>query len=187
MTAQELPATLGQRLRQARVARGLSNRSSPTAVFEAIRQSARARPAPANGGDAQMARRAAGDRRVYLATGSMRGSASASRASSRPPRPPSSRTTTPRRSNCSPRSRLADAPSAEDLELRALLAESWARMYIGEMREALPLLARAREIVEGSVFSTSTGRGALPPRLLPLPPHLGGHGAGAFHRGAGAR
>ena len=43
--------------------------------------------------------------------------------------------------------------SATDLELRALLAESWARMYIGEMREALPLLSRAREIVEDSVFS----------------------------------
>lgn len=43
--------------------------------------------------------------------------------------------------------------SAADLELRALLAESWARMYIGEMREALPLLARAREIAEGPSFS----------------------------------
>ena len=45
------------------------------------------------------------------------------------------------------------AASADELELRALLAESWARMYIGEMREALPLLARAREIVEDPVFS----------------------------------
>ena len=43
--------------------------------------------------------------------------------------------------------------AAPDLELRALLAESWARMYIGEMREALPLLTRARELVEDSVFS----------------------------------
>ncbi len=43
--------------------------------------------------------------------------------------------------------------AAADLELRALLAESWARMYIGEMREALPLLARAREIVEAPSFS----------------------------------
>ena len=34
-----------------------------------------------------------------------------------------------------------------------LLAESWARMYIGEMREALPLLGRARELVEDTVFS----------------------------------
>ena len=45
------------------------------------------------------------------------------------------------------------ADAAPDLELRALLAESWARMYIGEMREALPLLTRARELAEDSVFS----------------------------------
>jgi tetratricopeptide (TPR) repeat protein len=43
--------------------------------------------------------------------------------------------------------------AAPDLELRVLLAESWARMYIGEMREALPLLTRARELAENSVFS----------------------------------
>jgi len=43
--------------------------------------------------------------------------------------------------------------AAPDLELRALLAESWARMYIGEMRAALPLLTRARELVEDRVFS----------------------------------
>jgi tetratricopeptide (TPR) repeat protein len=34
-----------------------------------------------------------------------------------------------------------------------LLAEAWARMYIGEMREALPLLARARVISEAPSFS----------------------------------
>lgn len=43
--------------------------------------------------------------------------------------------------------------AAADLELRALLAEAWARMYIGEMREALPLLTRAREIAEDTLFS----------------------------------
>jgi tetratricopeptide (TPR) repeat protein len=43
--------------------------------------------------------------------------------------------------------------AAPDLELRVLLSESWARMYIGEMREALPLLTRARELAENSVFS----------------------------------
>ncbi len=45
------------------------------------------------------------------------------------------------------------AEAAPDLELRSLLAESWARMYIGEMRKALPLLTRARELVEDAVFS----------------------------------
>jgi tetratricopeptide (TPR) repeat protein len=45
------------------------------------------------------------------------------------------------------------ADAAPALELRALLAESWARMYIGEMRAALPLLTRARELAEDPVFS----------------------------------
>ena len=36
-----------------------------------------------------------------------------------------------------------------DLALRALLAESWARMYLGEIQEALALLERARAIVDG--------------------------------------
>jgi tetratricopeptide (TPR) repeat protein len=45
------------------------------------------------------------------------------------------------------------AEAAPALELRALLAESWARMYIGEMRAALPLLTRARELAEDRVFS----------------------------------
>lgn len=45
------------------------------------------------------------------------------------------------------------AEAAPALDLRALLAESWARMYIGEMRAALPLLTRARELAEDPVFS----------------------------------
>jgi len=45
------------------------------------------------------------------------------------------------------------AEAAPALDLRALLAESWARMYIGEMRAALPLLTRARELAEDLVFS----------------------------------
>jgi tetratricopeptide (TPR) repeat protein len=45
-----------------------------------------------------------------------------------------------------------EAPSAA-FELRALLVESWARMYLGELREALDRLTRAREIAEGPGFS----------------------------------
>ncbi len=44
------------------------------------------------------------------------------------------------------------APSLE-LRLRALLAESWARMYLGELSGALELLGRAREITESARFS----------------------------------
>jgi tetratricopeptide (TPR) repeat protein len=49
-----------------------------------------------------------------------------------------------------PRSELAGAP---DLELRALLAESWARMYLGETRKAVDLLTHARSLVEAPSFS----------------------------------
>jgi transcriptional regulator with XRE-family HTH domain len=48
---------------------------------------------------------------------------------------------------------LQHSPEARELEFRSLLAESWARMYHGELRPALELLARAREISEQSGFS----------------------------------
>lgn len=51
---------------------------------------------------------------------------------------------------------LADVelPSqAPELELRALLAESWARLYTGEVRPACELLERARSVAEGEAFS----------------------------------
>ncbi|HEX2111266.1 MAG TPA: transcriptional regulator [Gaiellaceae bacterium] len=49
-----------------------------------------------------------------------------------------------------PRGELAGAP---ELELRALLAESWARMYLSETRKAVDLLTRARSLVEAPTFS----------------------------------
>jgi tetratricopeptide (TPR) repeat protein len=39
-----------------------------------------------------------------------------------------------------------------ELQVRALLVESWARMYIGEVREALALAERARHLVESPRF-----------------------------------
>jgi tetratricopeptide (TPR) repeat protein len=45
-----------------------------------------------------------------------------------------------------------DAPSAE-LRLRACLAESWARMYLGGIREAIALAEAARQIAEAPQFS----------------------------------
>ena len=48
---------------------------------------------------------------------------------------------------------LQHSPEARELEFRALLAESWARIYHGELRPALDLLVRAREISEQSGFS----------------------------------
>jgi transcriptional regulator with XRE-family HTH domain/Tfp pilus assembly protein PilF len=48
---------------------------------------------------------------------------------------------------------LQYSPEARELEFRGLLAESWARMYHGELRPALELLVRARELSELGVFS----------------------------------
>ena len=43
--------------------------------------------------------------------------------------------------------------AAPELELRALLVESWARMYEGEVRKAIGTLDRARGLVEGPTFT----------------------------------
>jgi tetratricopeptide (TPR) repeat protein len=43
--------------------------------------------------------------------------------------------------------------AAPDLALRALLAESWARMYLGEVRAALALLDQARMLAEAPSFT----------------------------------
>jgi tetratricopeptide (TPR) repeat protein len=43
--------------------------------------------------------------------------------------------------------------SAPHLELRALLAESWARMYLSEIRTAIEILGRARDLAEGPEFT----------------------------------
>jgi len=155
VTAPDVPPTLGQRLRQARLARGLTQSALAESRFskQYVSQLERDRLRPTVETLAWLAERLEVDP-AYLATGVdgrerervesvvARGEAAleahdyaeaisllASATSSLPPE------------------------SASDLELRALLAESWARMYIGEMREALPLLARAREIVEDSAFS----------------------------------
>ena len=48
---------------------------------------------------------------------------------------------------------LQYSPEAQELEFRARLAEGWARMNLGELRPALDLLARARELSEQDSFS----------------------------------
>src|SRR5688572_29244442 len=42
---------------------------------------------------------------------------------------------------------------APDLELRSLRTEAWARMYGGQVREAIALLERARVLAEGPEFT----------------------------------
>lgn len=48
---------------------------------------------------------------------------------------------------------LRFSPEGRELEFRALLAESWARISRGELRQALELLTQAREISEAHGFS----------------------------------
>jgi tetratricopeptide (TPR) repeat protein len=48
---------------------------------------------------------------------------------------------------------LQHSPEARELEFRALMAEGWARMAQGELRPALELLVRARELSELQGFS----------------------------------
>ena len=48
---------------------------------------------------------------------------------------------------------VAHSPEARELEFRALLAESWARMSQGDLRPALDSLTRARELSEDVGFS----------------------------------
>ena len=43
--------------------------------------------------------------------------------------------------------------AAPELELRAVLVESWSRMYLGEVRKAIELLDRARGIAEAPSFT----------------------------------
>src|SRR2546430_11004574 len=53
---------------------------------------------------------------------------------------------------------LEFSPEARELEFRALLAEAWARMAGAELRPALELLVRARELTPEAGFSGG-GRG----------------------------
>src|SRR6266480_3433285 len=48
---------------------------------------------------------------------------------------------------------VTHSPEARELEFRALLAESWVRMSQGELRPALDLLTRARDLSEQEGFS----------------------------------
>jgi tetratricopeptide (TPR) repeat protein len=47
---------------------------------------------------------------------------------------------------------LSRTPASPDLHLRALYAESWARMYLGELRTALDRLEQARVVAAGDSF-----------------------------------
>ena len=154
-TAAKAPTTLGQRLREARVARGLTQSELADSRFskQYVSQLERDQLRPTGETLAWLAERLEIDP-SYLATGV--DGRQRERVESVVVR---AEAAVEAHDYAEAIRLLAEiegplpADAAADLELRALLAESWARMYVGEMREALPLLARAREIVEGSVYS----------------------------------
>jgi trypsin len=56
-----------------------------------------------------------------------------------------------------------------DLALRALLADSWARMYRGELDEALTMLQTAKQVAHRPGFTTSTARAPISKSLSSSP------------------
>ena len=155
VSAPEVPETLGQRLRQARIARGLTQSGLADSRFskQYVSQLERDQLRPTDETLQWLAERLQVDR-TYLATGV--DGHERERVESVVVRAEAAVESHDYGEAIGMLAEVAGAlpqDSAADLELRALLAESWARMYIGEMREALPLLARAREIVEGPAFS----------------------------------
>jgi len=155
VTAPEAPATLGQRLRQARVARGLTQSELADSRFskQYVSQLERDRLRPTDETLQWLAQRLEIDA-SYLATGiDGRQRERLESAVTRAEAAAESHDYAEAIGLLAEFKGSLPADLAADVELRMLLTESWARMYIGEMREALPLLARSQEIVEGPVFS----------------------------------
>jgi tetratricopeptide (TPR) repeat protein len=155
VTAAEAPTTLGQRLRQARVARGLTQSELADSRFskQYVSQLERDRLRPTDETLRWLAERLEIDA-SYLETGI--DGRQRERLESALTRAEAAVESHDYAEAIGLLAEVKGSPSPEaaaDLELRMLLAESWARMYIGEMRAALPLLGRARELVEDTVFS----------------------------------
>jgi tetratricopeptide (TPR) repeat protein len=155
VAAPEAPATLGQRLREARISRGLTQSQLADSRFskQYVSQLERDQLRPTDETLQWLAKRLEVDP-AYLATGV--DGRQRERVESVVVR---AEAAVESHDYAAAIELLAEvkgslpSDAAADLELRALLAESWSRMYIGEMREALPLLTRAREIAEDPVFS----------------------------------
>jgi tetratricopeptide (TPR) repeat protein len=155
VTAPEVPATLGQRLREARVARGLTQSQLADSRFskQYVSQLERDQLRPTDETLHWLAKRLEIDP-AYLATGvDGRQRDRVESVVARAEAAVESHDYAEAIELLVEVEEALPSDAAADLELRALLAESWARMYIGEMREALPLLTRAREIAEDPVFS----------------------------------
>ncbi len=153
--APESPGTLGGRLRSARLARGLTQSELADSRFskQYVSQLERDRLRPSDETLQWLAERLGVDA-SYLSTGiDGHQRARLETAVSRAEAAVQSHDYAGAIGLLAEAESSLPAESAPELELRMLFAESWARMYIGEMQQALPLLGRAREIADGSVFS----------------------------------
>jgi tetratricopeptide (TPR) repeat protein len=155
VSAPDPPATLGQRLREARVAAGLTQSALAASRFskQYVSQIERDQIRPSEHTLKWLADRLLIDVQ-YLSTGVY--ARERERIESIVSRAEAAVESHDYAEAISLLDSVGDGfPSGLDpqVELRALLAEAWARMYVGEMTAALPALARAGDIVEGPSFS----------------------------------
>jgi tetratricopeptide (TPR) repeat protein len=149
------PSALGERVRQLRVARGLTQSALAGDRFskEYVSQIERGKTRPTSETIAWLAERLGADR-SFLETGVS--SSDRSRVEAFIVRAEAAMEDSRYDEAVGELAQLGAAfetAPAADLELRALLAESWSRMYLGEVREAISLLERARTIAETPHFT----------------------------------
>jgi tetratricopeptide (TPR) repeat protein len=147
--------SLGERVRQLRVARGLTQTELAGERFskEYVSQIERGKTRPTGETVAWLAARLGVDQ-TFLETGIS--SSERDRAESAIARAEAAVEDSQYPEAIEELERLAPALTtiaAPELELRALLAESWARMYRGEVRKAIHLLQRARVLAEATSFT----------------------------------
>ena len=167
-----------------------ADRPRRRALLEGVPEPDRARKDPADRRDGRVARLATRRRPLVPRDGSLlerprprRGHRLSRRGCNRGARV-RRRGTDARRRFATPSTRTPQPVSSSAL----LLAESWARMYLGEIRAAVEMLGRARQLAEGPGFHRRRpGRGPLPARLLSLESFVDRDGRRALHRGARAR
>jgi tetratricopeptide (TPR) repeat protein len=147
--------SLGERVRQLRIARGLTQTELAGERFskEYVSQIERGKTRPTGETNEWLAARLGVDR-TFLETGVS--SSERERVESVIARAEASIEDSGYPEALEELAKLAPALAtiaAPELELRALLAEAWARMYQGEVRKALDVLDRARSLAESPAFT----------------------------------
>ena len=147
--------TLGDRVRQLRVARGLTQTELAGDRFskEYVSQIERGKTRPTDETLAWLAGQLGVDR-AFLETGVS--SSERERAESAIARAEAALESSEYQVAVDELAALQASPEAldaPDLQFRVLLAESWARMYLGEVRPAVALLERARILAEAPSFT----------------------------------